>query len=212
MKISRIISLVLVLLFLLAVARLARLENGGPPHAFVMLPGQEPATLYLPGPGYPFYTLFPKPAGAGGRADSWLHRRSCADERARTTTGGERLRGAGDRRKRARRESKSVQWRRRCERQSARERKDRGRLSSRQSACRRIANRRHGAFDGRGRGARLRDARSESQGRGDDFRRLGAGSRASEERAVHFRRARPGRRHPGYVHRAGGASGGRAAK
>jgi dienelactone hydrolase len=61
MKISRIISLVLVLLFLLAVARLARLENGGPPHAFVMLPGQEPATLYLPGPGYPFYTLFPKP-------------------------------------------------------------------------------------------------------------------------------------------------------
>ena len=48
-------------MFIVAVARLTRLENGGPPHAFVMLPGQEPATLYLPGPGYPFYTLFPKP-------------------------------------------------------------------------------------------------------------------------------------------------------
>ena len=61
MKISRIISIVLALMFIVAVARLTRLENGGPPHAFVMLPGQEPATLYLPGPGYPFYTLFPKP-------------------------------------------------------------------------------------------------------------------------------------------------------
>ena len=61
MKISRIISIILALLFIVAVARLTRLENGGPPHAFVMLPGQEPATLYLPGPGYPFYTLFPKP-------------------------------------------------------------------------------------------------------------------------------------------------------
>jgi dienelactone hydrolase len=60
-KISRIISLVLVLLFILAVARLTRLENGGPPHVFVMLPGQEPATMYLPGPGDPFYSLFPKP-------------------------------------------------------------------------------------------------------------------------------------------------------
>jgi len=62
MKISRIISIVVALLFLLAVARLTRLENGGPPHAFVMLPGQEPATMYLPGPGDPFYTLLPKPA------------------------------------------------------------------------------------------------------------------------------------------------------
>src|ERR1700723_3601132 len=62
MKISRVVAIVLVLLFIVAVARLARLENGGPPHAFVMLPGQEPATMYLPGPGDPFYTLFPKPA------------------------------------------------------------------------------------------------------------------------------------------------------
>jgi len=62
MKISRIVSIVLVLLFILAIARLTRLENGRPPHTFVMLPGQEPATFYLPGPGDPFYTLFPKPA------------------------------------------------------------------------------------------------------------------------------------------------------
>ena len=62
MKISRIISIVVALLFLLAVARLTRLENGGPPHVFVMLPGQEPATMYLPGPGDPFSELFPKPA------------------------------------------------------------------------------------------------------------------------------------------------------
>jgi hypothetical protein len=61
MKISRIIAILLALMFILAVARLARLENGGPPHAFVMLPGQEPATMYMPGPGHPFYTQFPKP-------------------------------------------------------------------------------------------------------------------------------------------------------
>ena len=41
--------------------RARRLENGGPAHAFVMLPGKEPATLYLPGPGEPFFNQFPKP-------------------------------------------------------------------------------------------------------------------------------------------------------
>jgi len=61
MKISRIVSIGLVLLFLGLIAQLRRLENGGPPHAFVMLPGGEPATFYLPGPGYPFYEQFPKP-------------------------------------------------------------------------------------------------------------------------------------------------------
>src|SRR6266481_3247299 len=61
MKISRIIAIALAVLFLLTVARLTRLENGGPPHAFVMLSGQEPATMYMPGPGNPFYTQFPKP-------------------------------------------------------------------------------------------------------------------------------------------------------
>jgi len=62
MGISRIISVGLAVIFVLLIALLTRLENGGPPHAFVMLPGQEPATMYLPGPGYPFYSLFPKPA------------------------------------------------------------------------------------------------------------------------------------------------------
>ena len=61
MKISHIIAIGLAVIFLLLIARLTRLENGGPPHAFVMLPGNEPATMYLPGPGHPFYTLFPKP-------------------------------------------------------------------------------------------------------------------------------------------------------
>jgi dienelactone hydrolase len=72
-KISRIIAIVLVLLFIVAVARLARLENGGPPHAFVMLPGQEPATMYMPGPGNPFYTLFPKPAAERPPAVVLIH-------------------------------------------------------------------------------------------------------------------------------------------
>src|SRR5277367_45651 len=62
MKISHIIAIGLAVIFLLLIARLTRLENGGPPHAFVMLPGQEPATMYLPGPGDPFYQLIPKPA------------------------------------------------------------------------------------------------------------------------------------------------------
>jgi dienelactone hydrolase len=73
MRISRIIAIVLVLLFIVAVARLARLENGGPPHAFVMLPGQEPATMYMPGPGNPFYTLFPKPVAERPPAIILIH-------------------------------------------------------------------------------------------------------------------------------------------
>jgi len=52
-------ALVLAILFLLAVARLARLDAGGPAHEFVNLPGQEPATLYLPGEGNPFFRVFP---------------------------------------------------------------------------------------------------------------------------------------------------------
>src|SRR6202045_61230 len=73
MKISRIIAIVLVLLFIVAVARLARLENGAPPHVFVMLPGQEPATMYMPGPGNPFYTLFPKPVAERPPAVVLIH-------------------------------------------------------------------------------------------------------------------------------------------
>jgi len=73
MKTSRIITIILVALFIIAVARLARLENGGPAHAFVMLPGQEPATMYLPGPGDPFYTQFPKPVAERPPAVVLIH-------------------------------------------------------------------------------------------------------------------------------------------
>ena len=40
MKISRIISIGLAIIFILAVARLDHLDKGGPPHVYVMLPGQ----------------------------------------------------------------------------------------------------------------------------------------------------------------------------
>ncbi len=62
MKISRIITIGLAVVFILAIARLARLENHGPSHTPIMLPGQEPATLYMPGPERPFFMQPPKPA------------------------------------------------------------------------------------------------------------------------------------------------------
>lgn len=61
MTIRPAIALLLLLLFLLAIGRLARLDSGGPAHSFVELPGREPATMYLPGPGNPFFTVFPPP-------------------------------------------------------------------------------------------------------------------------------------------------------
>ncbi len=61
MRMTRIITLVLLVLFLLAMVRLARLQSGGPSHQDVELPGGEPATFYLPGAGYPFYTSFAPP-------------------------------------------------------------------------------------------------------------------------------------------------------
>ncbi len=61
MKIWRIIAIVLAVLFVLVVARLGRLNEGGPAHADMLLPGMEPATIYLPGGGYPFFNQFPKP-------------------------------------------------------------------------------------------------------------------------------------------------------
>ncbi len=73
MKISRIISLVLALVFILLIARLDRLERGGPAHAFVMLPGQEPATMYMPGAGNAFYTQFPKPVAERPPAVVLIH-------------------------------------------------------------------------------------------------------------------------------------------
>jgi dienelactone hydrolase len=59
MRLLYTFALVVAILFLLALARLARLDAGGPAHEFVNLPGQEPATLYLPGEGNPFFRVFP---------------------------------------------------------------------------------------------------------------------------------------------------------
>src|SRR5208283_2798341 len=73
MKISRIIAIGLAVLFILAIARLARLENGGPSHIFIMLPGQEPATLYIPGPERPFFMQVPKPVGERPPAVVLIH-------------------------------------------------------------------------------------------------------------------------------------------
>ena len=55
MKISRYAALVVGILFILAVARLAALDKGGPSHSDVVLPGAIPGTLYLPGAGNPFF-------------------------------------------------------------------------------------------------------------------------------------------------------------
>jgi dienelactone hydrolase len=63
MKISRIIVIALAAVFILALARLARLENGGPSHVSIMLPGNEPATMYMPGPARQFY-MEPPPAAS----------------------------------------------------------------------------------------------------------------------------------------------------
>ena len=73
MKVSRIISIALALVFVLLIARLDRLEKGGPAHVFVMLPGQEPATMYMPGAGDPFYTQFPKPVAERPPAVVLIH-------------------------------------------------------------------------------------------------------------------------------------------
>ena len=73
MKISRIIAIGLAVVFVLVIARLARLENGGPSQTFIMLPGQEPATLYIPGPQRPFYMQLPKPVGERPPAVVLIH-------------------------------------------------------------------------------------------------------------------------------------------
>src|ERR1700687_3690906 len=61
MRILHASAVIVGVLFLLALARLARFDNGGPAHLFVALPGQEPATMYLPGTGTPFFNVFPPP-------------------------------------------------------------------------------------------------------------------------------------------------------
>jgi dienelactone hydrolase len=57
----RLLALVLAVAFILLLVRIVALENGGPAHQPFELPGHEPATLYLPGGGNPFYRLFPLP-------------------------------------------------------------------------------------------------------------------------------------------------------
>jgi dienelactone hydrolase len=61
MRNLRILALVVAVAFLVAIGRVVRLDNGGPAHNDIELAGGEPATLYLPGAGYPFYQMFPKP-------------------------------------------------------------------------------------------------------------------------------------------------------
>jgi dienelactone hydrolase len=73
MRISRIIAIGLAVIFILLIARLTRLEHGGPAHVFVMLPGQEPATMYMPGSGNAFYTQFPKPVAERPPAVVLIH-------------------------------------------------------------------------------------------------------------------------------------------
>lgn len=73
MNIWRIIAIGLAAIFVLLIVRLNRLENGGPAHAFVMLPGNEPATMYLPGPDNGFYTQFPKPVAQRPPAVVLIH-------------------------------------------------------------------------------------------------------------------------------------------
>ena len=60
MKILRYAAFAVAILFILAIARLAALDKGGPSHSDVVLPGAVPGTLYLPGTGNPF--LWPPPA------------------------------------------------------------------------------------------------------------------------------------------------------
>src|SRR5438874_326881 len=59
MRPLHLLALLPAVLFLLVIARLARLDNGGPAHSFVELPGKEPATLYLPGAGNPLFQVLP---------------------------------------------------------------------------------------------------------------------------------------------------------
>jgi dienelactone hydrolase len=58
MRALHVFALTTGVLFVLALARLVQLDSS-PPHEFVSLPGHEPATLYLPGTGNPFFTIFP---------------------------------------------------------------------------------------------------------------------------------------------------------
>ena len=66
-NIYRVTAAVVFVLFLFFLTRLARFQNGSPPHQDFELPGGEPATMYMPGTTNqlgeqnPFYQLFPSP-------------------------------------------------------------------------------------------------------------------------------------------------------
>jgi dienelactone hydrolase len=57
----RYVAIAIAVLFLIVVTRLDGLQRGGPAHSDVLLPGDVPGTLYLPGTGNPFFELFPPP-------------------------------------------------------------------------------------------------------------------------------------------------------
>jgi dienelactone hydrolase len=62
MKNLRLAALAVALFFIIAIGRLAALEKGGPAHADMFLPGDIPATLYLPAEGNPFFAPPPPQA------------------------------------------------------------------------------------------------------------------------------------------------------
>ncbi len=73
MRLLRIGAWAVAILFLLTIARLARLDMGGPTHRSLELPGAIPATFYLPGPESRFYQLFPPPVAERPAAVVLVH-------------------------------------------------------------------------------------------------------------------------------------------
>jgi len=68
----RVFGLVTAVVFVVAIGRLAHLDNAGPEHSAVELPGHEPATLYLP-PGNAFFKVIPPPPAARPPAVVLVH-------------------------------------------------------------------------------------------------------------------------------------------
>ena len=196
MKISRIISIGLAIIFILAVARLDHLDKGGPPHVYVMLPGNEPATMYLPGPGDPFFTQFPKPAAERPPGVVLIH--GFTGDRVLMSGLARRLadngygvlaidvNGHGENRNPfngSNFDSSSL-------RENVKAAVDYLRSSQLVDGSRIVV-----MGHSMGAGAALDYATNDPnlKARGDDFGRLDARSGAAEERAVHFCPARPGR-------------------
>ncbi len=69
---GRIVAALLALAFVAALALLAHQENGGPPHMDMELPGNEPATLYLP-PEFGAFPITPAPAAERPAAVVLVH-------------------------------------------------------------------------------------------------------------------------------------------